>query len=80
MTEGEIIRQHHRLNGHELEQTPGDNGGRGAWRAVVHGFAKSRTQLSNGMIKTTFISSFLHDLGLYCSFFSNLRWKLRLLI
>ena len=26
----EIIRQHHRLNGHELEQTPGDSEGQGS--------------------------------------------------
>ena len=24
-----MVRQHHRLNGHELEQTPGDSGGLG---------------------------------------------------
>ena len=24
--EDEMIRQHHRLNGHEFEQTPGDSG------------------------------------------------------
>ena len=29
MTEDEMIRQHHRLNGHELEQTPGDSEGQG---------------------------------------------------
>ena len=27
MTKGEIIGQHHRFNGHELEQTLGDSGG-----------------------------------------------------
>ena len=32
---------HHRLDGGEFEQTPGD--GREAWRAVIHGVAKSRT-------------------------------------
>ena len=26
MTEDEMIRWHHRLNGHEFEQTPGDSG------------------------------------------------------
>ena len=25
----EMVRQHHRLNGHELEQTPADSGGQG---------------------------------------------------
>ena len=33
---------HHRLNGHEFEQTLGD---REAWCAAVHGAAKSRAQL-----------------------------------
>ena len=34
---------HHRLNGHESEQTLEDGEGRGAWRAAVHGVAKSQT-------------------------------------
>ena len=42
--EDEMVRWHHRLNGHELEQTLGDSGE--AWHAVVHGVAKSRTRLS----------------------------------
>ena len=29
--EAEMVRQHHRLNGHELEQTPGDGEGQGSW-------------------------------------------------
>ena len=47
VTENEIIGWHHQLNGHECKQIPGDSGGRGAWRAVVHGVAKSQTWLSN---------------------------------
>ena len=35
--------QNHRLNGHEFEQTPGDNEGQRAWRATAHGAAKSWT-------------------------------------
>ena len=30
MTEDEMIGWHHRLNGHDLEQTPGDSGGQGS--------------------------------------------------
>ena len=41
--EDEMVGWHHRLNGHESEQTPGDSEGRGVWRAAVHGVAKSRT-------------------------------------
>ena len=33
---------HHRLNGHEFEQTPGDSEGQGRL-ATVHGVANSRT-------------------------------------
>ena len=30
VTEGEMVRQHHQLNGHEFEQTPGDSEGQGS--------------------------------------------------
>ena len=30
IAENEKIRQHHQLNGHEFEQTPGDSGGQGS--------------------------------------------------
>ena len=30
MTEDEMIRWHHQLNGHEFEQTPGDSEGQGS--------------------------------------------------
>ena len=42
MTEDEMIGWHHQLNGHEFEQTPGDNEG---WCAADHGVAKNWTQL-----------------------------------
>ena len=47
MTEDEMVGWHHRLNGHDFEQAPGDSEGRGVWRAVVHGVSKSHTQLSD---------------------------------
>ena len=28
--EDEMVRQHHQLSGHELEQTPGESGGQGS--------------------------------------------------
>jgi len=37
--------QHHQCNEQELGQTLGDGEGQGAWRAAVHGVAKSQTQL-----------------------------------
>ena len=40
----EIVGQHHRLNGHEYEQTPGDSDGHEiAWHDAVHRVAKSQT-------------------------------------
>ena len=38
MTEDEMVRWHHPLNGHEFEQTPGDSE---AWLVAVHQVAKS---------------------------------------
>ena len=46
-TEDEMAGWHHRLDEHEYEQAPGDGEGWEAWRAAVHGVAKSRTQLSH---------------------------------
>ena len=47
MTEDEMVGWHHRLNGHEFEQTLGVGDGQEAWRAAVHGVAKRWTQLNN---------------------------------
>ena len=38
---------HHQLDGHEFELTPGGGDGQDAWRALIHGVAKSRTRLSD---------------------------------
>ena len=46
-TGDEMAGKHHSLDGHELEQTPGDVKGREPWRAAVHGVTQSRTWLSN---------------------------------
>ena len=45
-TEDEMVGWHHRLNGHEFEQAPGDGEG---WRlcAAVHRVSESQTQLSD---------------------------------
>ena len=37
----------HQLNEHEFGQAPGGVKDREAWRAAVHGVAKSQIQLSN---------------------------------
>ena len=47
MTEDTMVGWHHRLDGHEFEQTPGVGDEQGPWRAAVHGVTKSRTQLSD---------------------------------
>ena len=45
MTEDEMVGWHHRLNGHEFEQTLGDSGGQRSLGAALHGVAKIRTRL-----------------------------------
>ena len=39
----EMVGWHHRLSGHELEQTLRDGEGQEVWHAAVHGVTKSRT-------------------------------------
>ena len=41
-----MVGWHHALNGHEFEQTLGDSEGQKGWHAIIHGFAKIQTQLS----------------------------------
>ena len=45
MKEDDIVGRHHRLNRHEFKQAP-EVGDREAWRAAVHGVAKSQLQLN----------------------------------
>ena len=40
-----IVRWHHRLDGHEFEQTPGDSEGQGSLSCCNPGMAKSQTPL-----------------------------------
>ena len=47
MTEDEKAGLYHRLDGYEFEWTPGVGDHREAWRAAIHGVAKSWTRLSN---------------------------------
>ena len=43
-----MVGWHHRLDGHEFEQTLEDGEDTGVWSATpVHGVAKSRTRLSD---------------------------------
>ena len=47
MTEDEMVGWHHQLDRHEFEQAPELVIDREAWRAAVHGVAKSWTRLSD---------------------------------
>ena len=51
MTEDEMVGWHHRLNGHEFEQTPGESA---AWCNAVHEVTKSQTRLNNCTITMIF--------------------------
>ena len=44
-TEDKMVGWHHKLNGHEFEQTLGDGEEQEAWCAAVHGVTKTWTQL-----------------------------------
>ena len=46
MTEDEMVRQHHQLNGYKFELNLGDSEGQGAWWAAVHGVTESQTRLN----------------------------------
>ena len=46
MTEDEMTRWHHRFNGHEFEQAPGDDERQGSLMCCSHAVSKSWTQLS----------------------------------
>ena len=47
MTENEMVGWHHRLHGHQFEQTLGVGDDREALHAAVHGVTMSQTQLSD---------------------------------
>ena len=47
MTEDEMIGWHHRLNGHEFEQAPGDGEGQGSLAHYSPWSCKNRTRLSD---------------------------------
>ena len=48
MAEDEMVGWHHRLSGHESEQTPRDSEGQGSLVGAVHGVAKSQTRPRDG--------------------------------
>ena len=46
VAENETIKQHHQLNRHEFEQTPGDGRGQRSLHATVQGVTKNQMWLS----------------------------------
>ena len=62
MTEDEIVGWHHRLNGHEFEQAPGDSEGQGGLvcgRRWGHKGSDSTEQLTNSKAKTKIAEKFV---------------------
>ena len=51
VTEDEMVRWHHWLNGHELEKALGDGEGREVWQAAVHGVSKNQIELRDWTTK-----------------------------
>jgi len=70
-TEDKMVGWHRRLNGHGFGWTLGVGDGQGGWHALVHGVAKSRTQLSNWTELNCYLlidkACFLHIYGALCS-------------
>ena len=50
MTEDEIVGWHHRLNGHEFEQVPGDGGGQGRLACCSPGKESDMTERLNNSL------------------------------
>ena len=69
-----MVGWHHRLNGHEFEQTPGMVKDREAWRATVHGVTKSQIWLCSWTTTSSFpqfsISKAL-KVKIFCKFLEN---------
>ena len=59
VTEDEMVRLHHQLNGHKSEQIPDIVKDRETWHAVVHEAAKHWTQLNDWTIATNIINLIL---------------------
>ena len=66
VAEDEMVGWHHWFNGHEFEQTPGDNEGQEAWRAAVHAVGKSQTQLRAWTTTATVGCVYIEILSFYC--------------
>ena len=70
MTEDEMVGWHHRLNGHEFDQTPGDSEGQGSLVCCSPQGHKVRHDLKR--LNNNVISKKPHS----CIFLTTLRWVL----
>ena len=70
--EDEMVRWHHRLNGHEVEQTQEDGEGQGSL-VCFHRTAKSRTWFSNWTAKITMVIIYLTCWGAVKFFLQQLQ-------
>ena len=68
MTEDEMAGWHHQIDGCEFEWTPAVGDGQEAWRAIIHGVAKSRIRLSY-WIELTVYAGTMHVLYSFVFFF-----------
>ena len=73
MTEDEMVGWYHRLHGHEFKQALGVSEGQEAWRAAVHGVAKSQTRLSD---RTTATSVHATSLQSFLTLCDPMDWSL----
>ena len=60
VTEIEMAGWHHRLDGHEFEETPGVCNGQGGLAAAIHGVTKSQPWLSNWTELMSKIMEYIH--------------------
>ena len=52
MTEDEMVRWHHRLNGHEFEQAPGDGEGQGSLECCSQ-WGHKESDMTEGLNKSS---------------------------
>ena len=67
MTKDEMVEWHHRLDGHEFEQTLEDSEAQGSLAAVVRGVIESQTHLSDSETTVTLFALLIQPRSLESS-------------